>query len=124
MATPKTDIEITPPSDSTNSSLHKYDIGVTKYGGDPEKLHIEQLPEPIQTHPITTLFKRKHRNNPQSIATQASVYDDPIQAQYFLPHPKYENLHRFDPSLIWTWEEETVSKQLVIVSRKETNILT
>lgn len=41
-------------------------------------------------------------------ATQASIYDNVHLAKYFQPHPKYENLHRFDPTERWTWREEMV----------------
>ncbi|KAK6535650.1 hypothetical protein TWF694_002105 [Orbilia ellipsospora] len=57
--------------------------------------------------PFITYFRRKPTDDElDRIATQPSVFDDPATAKYFEPHPKWENLHRFDPNARWTWREE------------------
>lgn len=77
-----------------------------------EEIHVRKVhaqnPEPPRTA-LWSLFQRSDKRKLDEIATQPSVFDDPEQAQYHQPHPKYENLHRFDPNFTWTWAEEKVS---------------
>lgn len=51
-------------------------------------------------------FQRRPARDPNAIATQPSVFDDPELAKYYQPRKDWENLLRFDPSARWTWAEE------------------
>ena len=66
-------------------------------------------PQEVESSAILSLFRRKKKKHDlNAIATQPSIFDDPVQAAHWKPHPKYENLHRFDPDEKWTWAEELV----------------
>ncbi|KAG2350918.1 MFS general substrate transporter [Suillus weaverae] len=65
------------------------------------------------------IFQRR-RIDLDSIATQPSVFDDPVTLGVYRPPPEYENTHRFDPDARWTWREEKVSK---LVRKIDTRIM-
>jgi hypothetical protein len=53
----------------------------------------------------------KKRQDLDNIATQPSVFDDPVTLEVYRPPPSYENAHRFDPTARWTFREEIVSNR-------------
>lgn len=56
---------------------------------------------------IARFWKRRNDGlTLDDIATQPSVFDDERLAALHHPKPRYENIHRFDPSERWTWREE------------------
>lgn len=54
------------------------------------------------------LFQSVNNRPLDAIATQPSVFDDPLTLEVYRPPPQYENVHRFDPLARWTWREEKV----------------
>ena len=71
---------------------------------------IPPLGEPsTQSSSRGTFFASWNRKmNLEAIATQPSVFDDPVTLEIYRPPPQYENVHRFDPLFRWKWKEEMV----------------
>lgn len=66
---------------------------------------------------------RRNKVDLDAIATQPSVFDNPVTLEVYRPPPVFENVHRFDPLARWTWREEKVSVSVVIDPRHQSPYL-
>ena len=87
------------------------EVTVTYYKGSGTPL-IPQLHEDR----LRTGFWRRPwmaKHDLDAIATQPSVFDDPVTLELYRPPQSYENTHRFDPNARWTFREERVGFQVL-----------
>ncbi|OCH95684.1 MFS general substrate transporter [Obba rivulosa] len=68
-------------------------------------ISVATLGAPVEPEPRKPFWRRPKREL-DNIATQPSVFDDPVTLEVYRPPPAYENVHRFDPDARWTWREE------------------
>lgn len=89
---------------------------VSETKGDISSIHTIEIPplgEPIAEDGKRRPFWKRKRRDPDAIATQPSVFDDPTTLEFYRPPPVYENAHRFDPLFRWTWREEQVGQLFI-----------
>lgn len=77
--------------------------------------HVPPLGEPLDDG-SDRIFQSVINRRLDEIATQPSVFDDPLTLEVYRPPPQYENAHRFDPLARWTWREEKVHSSIIAFS--------
>ena len=90
------------------TDLTKLQDSDDKLSGSVSLEPVPSLGAPIEEKRGFFLWRRTRRD-PDAIATQPSVFDDPATLEVYRPPPVYESAHRFDPFARWTWREESVS---------------
>lgn len=95
-------------------SLHSSTLTIDKKGPtvDVKPIRTDLVEAEDQQFKLINVLFRRRLLKPidlNAVATKRSVYDDPDLAPHYWPKSDYENLHRFDPSVRWTYGEEKVT---------------
>jgi len=88
----------------------QYQDGHEKGSGDTS---LSETPLPLAPPTGGNRFGRRfwrwiEEHDLDAVATQPSVFDDPVTLELYRPPQSYENTHRFDPNARWTFREERV----------------
>ena len=85
------------------------------YDKDSGRVSPKERPLVSQLHdrPPTRFWRWMAEHDLDAIATQPSVFDDPVTLEVYRPPQSYENAHRFDPNARWTFREERVGFQVM-----------
>jgi len=87
------------------------DQGVHKKGSSDTSLKETPLPLALPTggnRPGRRFWRWTEEHDLDAVATQPSVFDNPVTLELYRPPQSYENTHRFDPNARWTFREERV----------------
>ena len=97
-------------ADTEQATTEKSDDALSEKGdvSSTVTLEVPPLGESVFQEGKRIPFWKRAKRAPEDIATQPSVFDDPVTLEIYRPPPQYENKHRFDPSFRWTWGEEWV----------------
>ncbi|KAF5631005.1 nicotinamide mononucleotide permease [Fusarium tjaetaba] len=97
LSDPKNDVDLHIDSADSDSSKSIPSTKVNPF--------ISTLPVAAPEEP-RSWWQRRPKQDGEAIATRRSVFDDPDMARRYQPRSDWENLHRFDPSERWTFNEE------------------
>ena len=86
---------------------------VDKGFGDVSLKDTTLVPQLNEDRVTTGFWRRTAKHDLDAIATQPSVFDDPVTLELYRPPQSYENAHRFDPNARWTFREERVGFQVL-----------
>ncbi|CAL5872187.1 uncharacterized protein PFLUO_LOCUS6445 [Penicillium psychrofluorescens] len=100
LTTPKSNVS-TVEADDANAATEKHDNIATL-----SVIHGLAIPDSEERRK-RFWWKRGPKHDPDAIATQISVFDDPATAAQYQPRDDWENINRFDPEARWTWGEES-----------------
>jgi hypothetical protein len=97
----------------TATATDKLEVTYDKCSGEVSPKGTPLVSQLHEDRPTTSFWRRMAKHDLDAIATQPSVFDDPVTLGLYRPPQSYENAHRFDPNARWTFREERVGFQVM-----------